>query len=65
MKISKRLKKYRLEHNLTQLEMAKVLKVSITTYNALENGKTNVTTITVDKISELLQIGVCEVRKCL
>lgn len=65
MKISERLKKYRLEHNLTQLEMAKVLKVSITTYNALENGKTNVTTVTVDKISELLQIDVYKVRKCL
>ena len=65
MKISERLKKYRLEHNLTQLEMAKVLNVSITTYNALENGKTNVTTVTVDKISELLQIDVCKVRKCL
>ena len=64
-RISQRLKQYRLEHNLTQLEMSKVLGVSITTYNALESGKTNVNTDTVDKISKLLAIDVTSVRKNL
>ena len=65
MKISERLKKYRLEHNLTQEEIAKELGVSIATYNALENGHTNVYTTTVDKIANLLCTDVKYVRKNL
>lgn len=61
-KISERLKKFRLDHNLTQYEMCGLLGVSIATYNALENGKTNINTDTVDKISQLLKIGVKTVR---
>ena len=53
MKISKRLKQYRLDHNLTQAKMCSELGLSIKTYNDLEAGKTNVNTITVDKIAKL------------
>ena len=61
-KISERLKKYRLDHNLTQHEMAKVLGVSVPTYNLLENGKSSVNTGTVDKIAQILEIDVKTVR---
>lgn len=60
--ICDRLKQYRMDHNLTQHEMAKVLGVSIGTYNALEKGRKNVTTGTVDKIATLLKITVKKVR---
>ena len=63
--ISERLKTYRLDHNLTQYDMAKELHVSVTTYNHLENGHNAVNTKTVDKISKLLEIDVKKVRKCL
>lgn len=64
-KISERLKEYRLNHNLTQEEMAKELGVSVATYNWLENGKTNLNTDTIDKISNLLNMPVDKVRKNL
>ena len=64
-KISERLKEYRLNHNLTQFEMANELHVSVTTYNHLENGHVNVNTDTVDKLSSLLNMPVDKVRKCL
>ena len=64
-KISEKLKEYRLDHNLTQFDMAKELHVSVTTYNHLENGHTAINTKTVDKISKLLNINVKKVRKCL
>lgn len=64
-KISERLKTYRLDHNLTQFDMAKELHVSVTTYNHLENGHTAVNTKTVDKLSKLLEMPVDKVRKCL
>lgn len=64
-KISEKLKTYRLEHNLTQFDMAKELHVSVTTYNHLENGHNSVNTKTVDKIATLLNISVKKVRKCL
>ena len=65
MKIKDRLKKYRLDHNLTQLSMAKELGVSIRTYNRLENGHTALNTSTVSKISNLLKISVKTVRGLL
>ena len=64
-KISERLKEYRLNHNLTQEEMAKELDVAVATYNRLENGKTSIYTDTIDKISKLLNIPVDKVRKNL
>ena len=65
MKVNERLKKYRLDHNLTQPEMAVKLGVSIGTYNALENGRTELNTGTIDKISKLLRISVKTVRENL
>ncbi len=65
MKISEKLKQYRLNHNLTQFDMAKELHVSVTTYNHLENGHNTVNTKTVAKIAKLLEIDVSKVRKCL
>ena len=65
IKIGERLKRYRIDHNLTQSKMADTLKVSIATYNALENGKQNVNTQTVDKIARLLEIDVKKVRNLL
>jgi len=64
-KISQRLKDYRLDHNLNQYDMARTLHVSVTTYNHLENGHTALTTKTVAKIANLLQIDVKKVRRCL
>lgn len=64
-RISERLKQYRLDHNLTQLEMCESLGISIVTYNALENGKTNINTNTVDKLSQLLELDVKKVRELL
>jgi len=64
-KISERLKEYRFYHNLTQAQMAKLVGVSITTYNHLENGFTSLQTKTVDKLSRFLEMDVCKVRKSL
>lgn len=64
-KISERLKYYRLMNNLNQYQMANRLHVSVTTYNHLENGYTNVYPKTVEKIAKLLEIDVSKVRKCL
>ena len=64
-KISEKLKQYRLDHNLTQYQMARELKVSVTTYNHLENGHKDVNTKTVAKISELLELDAKKVRNSL
>lgn len=42
--VAENLKKYRKENNLTQIEMAKILKTSQSNYNNYENGKTLITT---------------------
>lgn len=63
--IASMLKTYRIEHNLTQLEMAKEIGFTVGTYNRLEKGNTNVTTVTVDKIARFLAMDVVSVRKLL
>jgi len=59
------LKAYRIEHNLTQLEIAKEMGFTVGTYNRLEKGNTKVTTVTVDKIAKFLNMDVVSVRKLL
>ncbi len=63
--IASMLKTYRIEHNLTQLEMAKEIGFTVGTYNRLEQGNTNVTTVTVDKIARFLAMDVVSVRRLL
>lgn len=63
--IAERLKEYRLNHNLTQLEMANTLGVSIKTYNDLENSRANPNTDTIDKLSKLLKLTYKTIRESL
>jgi len=52
-KYNLKLKVLRLEHNLKQADMAKLLKISETTYNRKENGITEFTESEIKKICEI------------
>ena len=63
--LGKYLKKYRLNKNLTQTEMAELLKTSQTYYNQLETGSKKPGIKLVRRISKLLELEPSFIRSLL
>lgn len=59
------LKEYRLDHNLTQRDMANKLGITNSYYNALENNKVKPGIATINKISKLLKVKPKFIREVL
>jgi len=60
--VSTYLKKYRLDHNLTQKEMADLIGTSQSYYSRLESGKNKPGIGMMKKISEITDIPASELR---
>lgn len=54
MKLSDLLKRYRMDHALTQEEMAEKIGINRCLYNQIEKGKTKVSSRTIKKIAKAL-----------
>ena len=59
-KFGKRLKALRLDHNLTQLELAEILDMSPNFIGMIERGETNVTVKNLACIAAALQVDIRE-----
>ena len=46
-----KMKKYRIQSGFTQLQMAQMLKITVSSYNMIENGKRGVSVILAKRIS--------------
>jgi DNA-binding XRE family transcriptional regulator len=58
IKLGKQITKLRKEKNLSQVEFAYMLDKEKQNYNKIEKGKANVTSWTLYKIAELLQVPI-------
>ncbi|OOM81753.1 helix-turn-helix protein [Clostridium puniceum] len=52
------IKQYREKAGLTQQEMAKQLKIAVSTYNMIENGKRGISLYNAKRISVLLKVSI-------
>lgn len=63
--LNRYLKKYRLDNNMSQVEMAKKLKTSQSYYSRLESGKEKPGIQLIKRISELLKLEPSFIRSLL
>lgn len=56
-KIGEKVKRFRLERDLGQEKLAELAKVDFTTINRIENGKTNPSVKTIEKIARALKVS--------
>lgn len=56
MKLSDLLKRYRMDHALTQEEMAAKIGINRCLYNQIEKGKTKVSNKTIQKVAKALYL---------
>lgn len=52
------IKQYREKAGLTQHDMAKQLKIAVSTYNMIENGKRGISLYNAKRISVLLKVSI-------
>ena len=52
------IKQYREKAGLTQHDMAKRLKIAVSTYNMIENGKRGISLYNAKRISVLLKVSI-------
>lgn len=56
MKLKDLLRRYRMDHALTQEQIAKLIGINRCLYNQIENGKTDISNRTIQKIAKVLKI---------
>ena len=56
MKLKDLLKRYRLDRALTQEQMSNLIGINRCLYNQIENGKTDISSRTIQKIAKVLKI---------
>lgn len=59
------LKEYRINHNLTQKQMAKKLRTSQSYYSAIEKGRLKPGFVLINRIGRVLKKDVSEIRNLL
>lgn len=55
--LGEKIKKFRLEKDLTQEKLADLVKMDFTTINKIENGKRNPSIKTIEKIARALRVS--------
>jgi len=63
LKISERVKDYRMKHGFTQEEMARRLDISQPSYSCYESGETKPNVMNAIKLSNLLNVSIEELMK--
>lgn len=61
--IGKKIKELRIKQNITQEDIAEKLEISRQKYSRIENGQSNITYITLDKIAKYLGVDIREITK--
>lgn len=62
-KLGENLKRIRVHHDITQIEVAKRLKVDRSFVSNIENGKTNPTLSTITSLAKALKVPIDELFK--
>jgi len=63
IKLGANIRKIRLEKGMTQKQLCKKLKIDVSYFSNLENGKKNPTLATIEKVGRVLGVGFEELVK--
>jgi transcriptional regulator with XRE-family HTH domain len=61
--VGSRIKQIRVEKKISQIELANLCHFEKASMSRIESGQTNATLITLRKISDALQVHICELYK--